>query len=190
MIAHTSQVDFPPAMGGKTSELLFDMRIVQISQPKFENASPSGLYVEVVNTDKDRLQYSVPLSLTEHASIQFSSSQFICMLLSHSLPWGLSSVTFLPFDSSNQLACMKSQWRLSGSAEHSSLRLSCTLQGNTGVQDFIAYRKAQPDERRGNPKDGNDQDGSDDDGNDRRRNATTSFASASERTSFSACSIQ
>jgi hypothetical protein len=55
----TPQVDFPPAMGGKSSELLYDMRVRRAVQPRFDNASASGLWLEVVNTDKDSLKYTV-----------------------------------------------------------------------------------------------------------------------------------
>jgi hypothetical protein len=112
------QVDFPPAMGGKSADLLFDMRISRVAQSSFGHASPSGVWLEVVNVDKERMQYN---------------------------------------------------WRLSG-AEHS-LCMACTLRGNTGVQDFLAYRKWPNPPRPPQPADG-------------------PRTSASARTSFTECTLQ
>lgn len=61
------EVDFPPAMGGKSADLLFDMRIARVAHTSFEHASPSGVWLEVVNVDKERMQYSWRLSGAEHS---------------------------------------------------------------------------------------------------------------------------
>ncbi len=40
-------VDFPPAMGGKSADLLFDMRVARVAQASLDHASPSGVWLEV-----------------------------------------------------------------------------------------------------------------------------------------------